>query len=157
MRPVALAVAALLVLTASTAAVPVDRAIVVADADSGDRLASYPVDEGSNVTLAYTHSVEKTPVRDVYAVNGTRLEMTEMRFRSYGWGLPAGEAVRSEDGWFVFDPDRATDELYVTPGDVAGHRLVVDGESHDLYGLTGGDSVRLTVERRTVLEAAIRQ
>lgn len=45
--------------------------LVVADAATDERLFSLPVDEGSTVTLSYTHNVEKTPVRDVYIVPGT--------------------------------------------------------------------------------------
>ena len=149
------AVAAALGLVFAAAAVSVgfaaanpQRVLVVADADTGDPLLTVPVHEGSTVTLSYTHSVEKTPVEDVYTVNGTRLDNTLMRFESYGWGLPARENVSLRDGWFVFDPDRSYDEFYVKPGRVAGHTLTVDGETYDLVELSNADSVRLSVERR---------
>ncbi|WP_255194832.1 DUF1850 domain-containing protein [Halorarius litoreus] len=130
-----------------------DRVLVVEDADTGDRLLTVPVEDGSTVTLTYTHSVEKTPVEDVYTVDGTRLDNSLMRFESYGWGLPAREDVRLEDGWFVFDPDRTYDEFYVKPGRIAGHTLTVDGETYDLVELSNASSVRIAVERRSPLPA----
>jgi hypothetical protein len=150
-----LVVVALLVVASSVgfvAATP-DRVLVVEDAETGERLLAVPVAEGSTVTLAYTHSVERTPVEDVYTVDDTRLDNTLMRFESYGWGLPANADVRHEDGRFVFDPNRSYDELYVQPGHVAGHTLTVDGETYDLVERSNARSVRIAVERRPLTAA----
>jgi hypothetical protein len=150
------AVALALVLVAGSvgfvAAQP-DRVLVVEDADTGDTLLSVPVHDGSTVTLTYMHSVEKTPVEDVYTVNGTRLDNTLMRFESYGWGLPARENVTLQNGWFVFDPNRSYEEFYVKPGRIAGHTLTVDGETYDLVERSNASSVRIAVERRSPLSA----
>lgn len=154
-RPWAIALAVLLLVGVAGATVPVDRVFVVGDADTGEPLLRVPVEEGDRVTLAYNHSVEKTPVRDVYAVRGTELDNVEMRFQSYGWGLPAREDVRLESGWFVFDPDRRYDDITVKPSPAADHRLVVGGHTYDLVGLSDGRSVRLEVERRSVLAATL--
>lgn len=123
--------------------------------EPGTRLLSVPVENGTHVVLAYTHSVEKTPVRDRYTVRGDRLVMTRMTFESYGWGLPASATVSKEDGQFVFDPPGNYTELAVSPGDVAGHRLQVGGRSYDLVERSGGSSVRIHLVRRSVLDAAI--
>ncbi|MFC4359766.1 DUF1850 domain-containing protein [Halobium salinum] len=138
------------------AAVPGGQALVVEDADTGERLLTVPVDEGATVALEYNHSVEKTRVLDVYEVraNGS-LEMTRMEFESYGWGLPARADVRKENGTFVFDPEGVYDEIYVTPGDVAGHRLHVGDRTYDLVERAGEESVRLTVVRRSALSAGL--
>lgn len=148
----AVLLAVLLLVGVAGAAVPTERAVVVSDADSGEPLFSVPVAEGDRVTLAYNHSVEKTPVRDVYAVRGTTLDNVEMRFQSYGWGLPAREDVRLEDGWFVFDPDREYEALVVQPHSAADHRLVAGDRSYDLVERSDGRAVRLEIERRTVLQ-----
>jgi hypothetical protein len=151
---VAIVVAGVLALAGVAAAAPTDRALVVRDADGGERLLTVDIDGGSNVTLAYTHSVERTPVRDEYAVTGTTLDNTGMRFQSYGWGLPSRADVRLVDGWFVFDPDRQYERLHVQPAAVANHRLYVDGEPHDLVALADGP-VRITVERRAPLAGGL--
>jgi len=126
--------------------------LTVSDADTGEVLLSTPVSDGDNITLAYTHSVEKTPIEDVYRVNGTQLDNTLMRFQSYGWGLPARENVTLAGGWFVFDPDRSYDAFYVTPGRIAGHTLRVDGRSYDLVALSNASSVRISVDHHSLLE-----
>ncbi len=50
--------------------------------------------------LRYLHSVERTPVIELYRVRDGALVLEGMRFRSLGWGLPSEGYVR-EDGWFV--------------------------------------------------------
>ena len=149
----ALVLAAVLVVGGVAVSLPTERTLVVADAETGERLLATPVAEGSTVALAYIHSVERTPVRDGYAVWGDELEMTRMAFESYGWGLPADADVERVNGSFAFDPPGSCEELYVSPGARAGHVLVVDGRSFDLVALSGGDSVRLTVERRSAVAA----
>lgn len=156
-RFVAVALALAVVGAGLVAATSSERVLVVEDADTGQRLLTVPVHEGSTVTIAYTHSVEKTPVEDVYTVDGVRLDNTLMRFKSYGWGLPARENVTARNGWFVFDPDRSYAELYVKPGRVADHRLQVDGTSYDLVELSNAGSVRITVVRRTPISHLLRQ
>lgn len=153
-RSLAFALATLLVLVAAggAAAVQSERVLVVEDADTGERLLSTPVENGTTVTLAYNHSVEGSPVRDVYAVRGDRLVMTRMEFASYGWGFPAQANVTRENGSFVSRPDDVRlSELYVSPGDVAGHRLLVGDETYDLVALSDG-TVRIHLERRSTLQ-----
>lgn len=142
-------------LVGSAAAVPVGTTLVVSDADTGAVLVSHPVHDGSTVDLAYTHSVQKTPVHDVYTVRGDTLVNTKMTFESYGWGLPARQDVREVNGTLVFDPDWEGRHLYVTPGRVAGHELVVDGHRYDLVALSNASSVRIELTDRSALDAAI--
>ena len=137
------------------AAVPGGQALVIADADTGERLRSVPVEEGTTVALEYTHSVEKSRVLDVYAVRDDRLVMTRMEFETYGWGLPARANVTNEDGRFVFDPKGSYEELYVTPGRIADHRLHVGDRTYDLVALSEGESVRLHIVQRSALETSL--
>lgn len=156
-RRVAVAFVLLSILLAGVAAaVPGGHALAVENADTGERLLTVPVEAGTTVALEYNHSVEKTRVLDAYEVreNGS-LEMTRMEFESYGWGLPARADVRTENGTFVFDPEGVYDEIYVTPGDVAGHRLHVGDRTYDLVALAGEESVRLTVVRRSALSTGL--
>ncbi len=128
-----------------------ERRLVVTDLASGDRYLDVAVSEGDGVVLAYTHSVEKTPVRDVYVVEGEALRMERTEFSSFGAGLPTDGVYRIEDGYAVDNDERFT-ELTVAPSDVAGHELVVDGERHDLTGAEG--SVAITVEAGSFLSGA---
>lgn len=130
---------------AAIGAASVGPTLVVTDAETGERLLEIPVAEGTTVTLAYTHSVERTPVRDRYVVRDGRLVMTRMTFESYGWGLPASADVERVNGSFVAKPNRSYTSITVAPGRVAGHRLIVGDRTVDLVALADGRSVRLAV------------
>lgn len=161
----AIAAALLLALAGSVglaAALPAGQTLVVTDTETDAVLVRTPVTDGTTVTLAYTHSVERTPVEDVYVVRGGTLDNVEMRFQSYGWGLPARADVHRENGSFVFDPDRRYDELFVKPGRIAGHRLMIDDPSTDgdattvdLVARSDARTVRIAVERRSALDTLL--
>ncbi|WP_050049310.1 DUF1850 domain-containing protein [Halanaeroarchaeum sulfurireducens] len=128
--------------------------LVVSDADTGEELFSTPVENGTTVTLEYMHSVEKTTVRDVYVVDDGSLRMTRMEFSSFGWGLPAREAIdgRTDDGAYLITFDTRTyEELSVVPGTVAGHTLAVGDTEYDLVDRSNATAVRISIEDRRAL------
>lgn len=124
--------------------------LVVEDYETGEELFTVPVENNTTVTLAYTHSVEKTPVRDIYAVRDGELVMTRMEYHSFGAGLPSTVDVeRADDGSYVYrPPNRRTDTLVVATGYVADHELVVDGKRYALAERADGGSVRIYVRDR---------
>jgi hypothetical protein len=154
-RALVVVAAIALALTAVTAATPAGSALVVEDASSGEQLLATPVSNGTPVVLTYTHSVEKTPVHDVYVVRNGSLVMTRMEFQSYGWGLPARANVTRENGSFTFDPQGRYEELYVKPGRTADHRLRVGNRSYDLVALSNAEGVRLHITERSVLSTTL--
>ncbi|ELY54051.1 DUF1850 domain-containing protein [Natronolimnohabitans innermongolicus] len=123
-----------------------DELLVVADAETGERLLEVPVEQGQEVTLAYTHSVERTPVEDVYVVDGDELRADRSVFRSFGAGLPVDDIERTDDG-YVADGDGSYDELSVSPGDIAGHELVVGDDRYDLVAAADGRVVLFVTDR----------
>lgn len=142
--PTAFVVLALVAGGVAGATPPPTTTLLVEDAATGEPMLAIPVANGTNVTLAYTHSVEKTPVRDVYRVDGDRLVMVRMEFSSFGAGLPArANVTETADGTYVYDPPGSFEELYVQPGEVAGHRLLVGDREFDLVELSDGRTVRL--------------
>ena len=151
-RYVAIAVLVSLLLLGSVAAVPGGRALVVADAETGEQYMTVPVEDGTTVALEYMHSVEKTRVYDEYTVRGDHLEMTRMEFESYGWGLPSRSDVREVNGTFVLaDPDWQGREINVKPGRIADHHLIVDGHDYDLVERSNARAVTIRVTDRSLL------
>lgn len=124
--------------------------VLVVEGEDGTELLVVPVEDNATVVLEYTHSVEKTPVRDIYTVDEGGLRMTRMEFSSFGAGLPSNADVeRTTNGSFVYEPSRArTDELLVATGHVAGHQLVVEDERYDLVAMADAGTVRITVTTR---------
>ncbi|WP_372479977.1 DUF1850 domain-containing protein [Halomicrobium sp. HM KBTZ05] len=148
-------VAAVLVTAAVGVSLPAQQTLVVSSVDSGDVLLQTPVEEDTRVALAYTHSVERTRVVDTYRVRDGHLEMTRMAFESYGWGLPADANVSRVNGSFVYDPPGTFETITVKPGRIAGHRLHVGDRRYDLVNRSNARAVRITVERRSVVWAAV--
>ena len=146
-RLVAAAIATLGAAGLAVSSAGADRTLVVADADSEKRLLEVPVDDGTAVTLSYTHSVERTPVEDVYVVDGTELAMDRTVFRSFGAGLPTDDVERTDEGFVVRGGGRY-DELYVAPGSIAGHELVVGERRFDLVSIADGSVVLFLTDRR---------
>ncbi len=128
-----------------------ETTLVVADADSRERLLEVPVDQGTEVTLAYTHSVQKTPVEDVYVVDGTELRADRSVFHSFGAGLPTENVTRTDEG-YVVSGSGSHEELFVVPGTIAGHELVVGGDRYDLVETADGGVV-LTLAERTASDS----
>lgn len=137
------------------ASVPAQQTLVVSAVDDGEVLIQAPVQENTRVALAYTHSVEQTPVVDTYRVRDGRLEMTRMTFESYGWGLPADANVTRVNGSFVYDPPGTFETVTVKPGRIAGHRLHVGNRTYDLVNRSDARAVRITVDRRSALAVTI--
>jgi hypothetical protein len=58
----------------------------------------------SEVTIGWTHSVEKTRWEERYAISGTSLKLVEARVQAMGAGMePAADAVL-RDGWWRWTP-----------------------------------------------------
>jgi hypothetical protein len=148
---VALALAVVVAALGSAAAVPDERVLVVADAETGETYLEAPVENGTVVALEYNHSVEKTRVYEAYTVRDDRLVMTHMEFESFGWGLPAGANVTRENGTFIYDPPGSYERLTVAPGRIAGHRLHVGDRTYDLVAVSDARSVTLSIQRRSAL------
>lgn len=140
----------LVVSLGAAATVSTDERALVVVSDGGKVLLSEPVTDETTVRLEYTHSVEKTPVADVYVVEGTTLRMIRMEFDSYGAGLPADAPVeRAPDGdGYVYELNRTYERLDVSPGERAGHRLVIDDARYDLVERSGGEPVSIYVTER---------
>jgi len=101
----------------------------------GARLAALalPPDDTS-FSLAYTHSVTRTPVTELYRSDGSTIVETEMRFEQHGPGLPteadAGGTFSRADGRFVVTMDRRLPEIVMqvhrdqSPRLIAGTRML---------------------------------
>ena len=136
-------------------AVPGESVLVVEDIETGEVYLSESVDDGSTVALEYTHSVEKSRVYDEYRVDGDTLVNTRMEFESYGWGLPARVDVENVNGTLVYAPDEPIAELEtlsVSPGRIAGHTLIVDGQRYDLVAATDASDVRLYINHHSLID-----
>ncbi len=108
------------------------------------------------VRLEYTHSVERTPVVEVYEAARSGLRLVRMEFVSQGAGLPSS-GYRREGNRFILDADRPLSALPVRVSSVAAPRLIVGPISFDLPALVGeGGTIILSVRSRPRLAVLLR-
>ncbi|MCM8736802.1 DUF1850 domain-containing protein [Azospirillum sp. A1-3] len=103
----------------------------------GALLASLP---GTQFTLSWTHSIEKTEWREAWTVEAGRLRPTEARIRGTGAGMEPGPDARlTAEGWMVWTPDLPPqDSVTLAASNFTGeHRLCAGNECRPLSGWTG--------------------
>lgn len=103
---------------------------------SGHVLWRQAVSVGQAVELRYRHSVELTPVIEVFRAAPDGLWFIEMRFASQGAGLPTEGYIREGD-WFVLRRERRVGTLPLRVSSGSGHRLRVGDRELDLVALAG--------------------
>jgi hypothetical protein len=91
---------------------------------------------GELIELRYQHSVERTPVVEVFRIERDGLHLVLMRFSSQGAGLPTEGYVREGDH-FVLRTDRRVGDLGLRVSQVAGQHLVAGADRVDLVALAG--------------------
>ncbi len=125
--------------------------LVVTDS-TGTPVVSTSVDDGSEIIVEYTHSVEQTLVRDIYVVDNGTLRMTRMEFSSFGAGLPAQAQVTVENGRYVYEPpEQRYEVLRLSTGPIADHDLIVDGTRYDIATLVGNRTAELRLQDERIL------
>ena len=153
----AIATAAVAVCLVVAASVLGGATVLVITDDAGNELATFSVDEGDEVALEYTHSVERTLVTDVYRVSDGALVSDRMLFSSFGAGLPSeADVERLGDRYVYYPPDMRYEQLSVSTGPIADHDLVVDGDRHDLAAMADNGTVQLRIDTQSRPEYVIK-
>lgn len=113
-----------------------------------------PVNINDRIYMDYVHSLDKTPVRDVFAVgrNGV-LILLEERYEWYGAGLAfhpegKGRILLEKDGARVLI-NRPCHPFYLRVGRIANHTLTVNSRQIPLLEVAnGGDLLAMAIEKR---------
>jgi hypothetical protein len=93
---------------------------------------------GNEVTLAWTHSVEKTRWEERYISEGDSLNLVEARVQGLGAGMePPADAV-FRDGWWRWAPNLRLRELRLTYSTFTlDYTLCAQGHCQSLRALLG--------------------
>jgi hypothetical protein len=102
--------------------------------------------------LSWTHSVERTPWRETYRIEGDEIVLIASEFSSAGAGLPdrlrPGEVFRCKDGTMRIERRRLPiPELRIRLSDLSHHVLHAGRRNIDLNTLFGEGIVSLAVRR----------
>jgi len=132
-----------------------DTCLLLKDGDTGRLLAVFPIENGGEFSVRFVHSVNKTPVTDVYQVRGRGIFVLRTVYYSFGAGVQSeiqdGQTLAyGEDGSMTVDGfNRRMDKLSYIVGTVSDHVLEIGGRSVSLRELCGRNTtIRFTVGRR---------
>jgi hypothetical protein len=153
--PVALLATAVIIAAVAVLATETGLEVQVVPAESAQAVVRVPVEAGARVELRYRHSVERTPVVEVFRAGPAGLDFVEMRFSSQGAGLPTEGYVR-ENGVFVLRRPRHVGALPLAVSALAGHTLWVNDRTIDLVA-AAGDGSRVSVRVSSVRVSRIRR
>jgi len=126
----------------------------VREMHSGDRLYQARVKEGDRFAIEFVHSVERTPVKEVFKIGqDCTIYLVETEYESFGAGLPTmpgeGEESVLEGGKIrITGIRRKIEPFLVAVSPVPGHVLAVGGEETALASLAEpGTGLRIRVVR----------
>ncbi|MFP3091329.1 DUF1850 domain-containing protein [Treponema sp. TIM-1] len=110
------------------------KKLVITDTESGVLYGRWPVNDGAEFAIEFVHSVNQSPVRDIFQVRGRRIAAVATVFSSFGAGmqteLGAGEElIREEDGTMrIVGFTRSFKSLAYIVGTVSDHTLYINNE-----------------------------
>lgn len=127
--------------------------LTVKDRDTGELYAHYPMREGDRFSIEFKHSVNLSPVIDIYEIQGGDIYVEETVYYHFGAGvqtqLNEGETLSyGEDGSMIVSNihQNRNDVQYIV-GTLYDHILTVNGQQVNLRQLCGKNTkIRLNYE-----------
>lgn len=119
------------------------RYLTVRSSDSGALYARYAMEEGDRFSIGFKHSINLSPVIDVYEIEGKDIYVEETIYYHFGAGVQTqlndGETLTyGEDGsMIVGNIHQLRNGVSYIVGTVYDHVLSVDGEEISLRDLCG--------------------
>jgi len=120
--------------------------LVLSDKESGQVYATYPVENGDTYAVEFVHSVNKSPVRDVYEIRAGEIWNTQCIYYGFGAGveeeLGEGETLSyGENGEMIISNiNKKMDNLVIVVGTISDHTLYLGDETISLRDLCGRSS-----------------
>jgi hypothetical protein len=129
--------------------------LILKNGDTGKTLAVYRIEEGSKFSITFVHSVNKSPVTDIYEIRKGEIYVVRTIYYSFGAGVQTeieeGQTLEyGEDGSMIVSGfERPMDNLSYIVGTVSDHILEINGSSVMLRELCGRNTtVRFLSGRR---------
>lgn len=132
-----------------------EKCVLLTDGDTGKLLGAFPCEDHGEFSVSFIHSVNKTPVTDVYEVRGRDIFVVRTVYFSFGAGvqteLQDGQTlIYGEDGSMTVSGfEQRMDNLSYIVGTVSDHVLEIGGRTVSLRELCGKNTtVRFSIGRR---------
>lgn len=120
--------------------------LVLSDKQSGQVYATYPVENGDTFAVEFVHSVNKSPVRDVFEIRDGEIWNIQCIYYGFGAGveeeLAEGETLSyGENGEMIISNiEKKMDNLVIVVGTISDHTLYLGEETISLRDLCGRSS-----------------
>lgn len=110
--------------------------------DSGKMFGKWPLKETGEFSVEFIHSVNQSPVREKFRVDGKTILPYEVRFYSFGAGMQSdleqGQTMsRDGDAVVISGFNSPKRELNYIVGTVSDHLLIIEDQVISLRGLCG--------------------
>ncbi|HHT06855.1 MAG TPA: DUF1850 domain-containing protein [Hydrogenispora sp.] len=132
--------------------------LILRNGDSGEVIRVFPVQEGDEFSVTFVHSVNKSPVTDVYQIRRDGIYVVRTIYYAFGAGvqcaLEEGQNLEyGEDGAMIVSGfNRRLDPLSYIVGTVSDHTLQIGGEEMSLREICGRNTtVHFARGRRLLL------
>ncbi len=123
-----------------------NKELVLRDLDTGKVYARYQLNEGDTFSITFVHSVNKSPVTEVYQIRNDKIYLEECLYYAFGAGVATtleGEQTLSygENGEMIISNINTLmyDLIYVV-GTVSDHVLEIQNTEISLRELCGQNS-----------------
>ena len=116
--------------------------LVVRDSQSGKVYGKWSLEEQGEFAIEFIHSVNQSPVRDFFQIEGSNIRLVAAHFYSFGAGiqtdLEEGQILSHEEGALVITGYKASfKKLNYIVGTVSDHLLIINDEYISLRNLCG--------------------
>ena len=126
---------------------------LVIEKGDGKELISIPVEPGEPFIIRYIHSVDLSPVYEVFYVDEKKeIIIKETYFKMFGAGMghwPGRGRIAEKNGWiFIKDMNITLGEFYLRVGSPSvDHTILIRGEEIHLSRMIPGMKVRLYIKQ----------
>ena len=131
-------------------------ALTLRNADTGRLYARWPIKEGGVFSVEFVHSVNQTPVREIFSVRGGRIVPVETVFYGFGAGMQTElegnqQLKQGENGEMsIIGFDMQFAKLEYIVGTVSDHLLAVGEDNVSLRELCGRNAAVTLKAEKTI-------
>jgi len=129
---------------------------------NGNLLFAWTINEGERFEVEFIHSMNLSPIVDVFQWTDDGLMLQESRFQTLGGGtptpadFPGSELIHTDSGFILTGIDLPFGAFSILTQDVPNHRVTFDGREIFLLELVGpGESVTIDVRRFSLVSRLI--
>lgn len=129
--------------------------LILKNGDTGEVIGSFAVKDGDEFSITFIHSVNKSPVTDVYQIRKSKIYVDRTIYYAFGAGVQTeieeGQILEyGRDGAMIVKGfNRLIDPLSYIVGTVSDHTLEIHGKKISLRELCGRNTtVQFTIGQR---------